>query len=67
MLVAAGYTDPSDPARAGNGKIEGVAYVKARGANPALLAVVNDNDFGLVAPIPEQLNALRAPPTCEPS
>ena len=67
MLRAAGFTDPNDATRAGNGKIEGVAHVKARGKNPALLAVVNDNDFGLVVPIPEQIDVLQAPPVCTPS
>ena len=67
MLRTAGFTDPNDPTRAGNGKIEGVAYVKARGNNPALIAVVNDNDFGLVVPIPEQVDVLPAPPVCTPS
>lgn len=65
-LREAGFTDPNDPSRAGNGKIEGVSYFPARGANPALLAVLNDNDFGLVAPIPEQLDVLQAPPVCSP-
>ena len=67
LLVAAGFTDPNNPARAGNGKIEGVALVKERGTNPALLAVVNDNDFGLAVPIPEQIDVLQAPPLCTPS
>lgn len=66
LLRDAGFTDPTMPSRAGNGKIEGVAYVPARGANPALLAVLNDNDFGLVVPIPEQLDVLAAPPLCSP-
>jgi Esterase-like activity of phytase len=67
LLVASGFTDPTLPTRAGNGKIEGVAYTPARGANPALLAVLNDNDFGLVVPIREQLDVLAAPPLCTPS
>ena len=66
-LVDAGFTDPTSPARAGNGKIEGVAYVEAHGTNPALLAVLNDNDFGLAVPIREQLDVLAAPPLCTPS
>ena len=41
--------------------------VEERDANPSLLALVNDNDFGLVLPIPEQLDVLRAPPVCSPS
>ena len=48
----------------GNGKIEGVAYVEERGSNTAVLAVVNDNDFGLVVPIPEQIDLLAAPALC---
>lgn len=69
LLRDAGITDPndpSDPPRAGNGKIEGAAYVPARGANPAVLGVINDNDFGLVVPIPEQLDILAAPTVCVP-
>jgi hypothetical protein len=66
LLRQAGFTDPNNPSRAGNGKIEGVAYVPGRGANAALLAVLNDNDFGLVVPIPEQLNVLAAPAVCRP-
>ena len=64
LLRNAGFTDPTNPARAGNGKIEGAAYVPARGANPALLALLNDNDFGLFVPIPEQLDVVEAPPLC---
>jgi Esterase-like activity of phytase len=64
LLRDAGFTDPTNPARAGNGKIEGAAYVPARGANPALLAVLNDNDFGLFVPIAEQLDVVAAPPLC---
>ncbi len=67
LLVAAGFTDPTQPARAGNGKLEGVAYTQARGANPALLAVLNDNDFGLVVPIRQQLDVLAAPAICSPA
>jgi Esterase-like activity of phytase len=67
LLVSSGFTDPTLPTRAGNGKIEGVAYLPARGANPALLAVLNDNDFGLVVPIREQLDVLGAPAVCTPS
>jgi hypothetical protein len=67
LLVSSGFTDPTLPSRAGNGKIEGVAYTPARGANPALLGVLNDNDFGLVVPIREQLDVLAAPPVCSPS
>lgn len=66
LLRAAGFTDPNEPSRAGNGKIEGVAYTPRRGANPALLAVLNDNDFGLFVPIREQLNVLAAPAVCRP-
>jgi hypothetical protein len=66
LLREAGFTDPNEPFRAGNGKIEGVAYTPRRGANPALLAVLNDNDFGLVVPIREQLNVLAAPAACRP-
>lgn len=66
LLVSAGFTDPTSPTRAGNGKLEGVAYIRPRGKNPALLAVLNDNDFGLVVPIPEQLNVLAAPALCTP-
>jgi hypothetical protein len=50
-----------DPANDPN---EGAAYVPARGSNPALLAVLNDNDFGLVVPIAEQLDVVAAPPAC---
>ena len=64
LLVAAGFTDPAQPTRAGNGKIEGTAYVPARGANPALLSILNDNDFGLVVPIRQQLDVLAAPALC---
>jgi hypothetical protein len=39
---------------------DAAAYVPARGANFALLALVNDNDFGLVVPIPEQLDVVVA-------
>ena len=67
LLVAAGFTDPAQPTRAGNGKIEGTAYVPARGANPALLGVLNDNDFGLVVPIRQQLDVLAAPALCTPA
>lgn len=67
LLRDAGFTDPNDSSRAGNGKIEGVAYVPARGANPAVLGVLNDNDFGLVVPIPEQLDVLPAPAVCAPA
>ena len=67
LLVSARFTDPTLPTREGNGKLEGAAYIQARGGNPALLAVLNDNDFGLVVPIPEQLNVLAAPPICTPS
>lgn len=66
LLRQAGFTDPNEPSRAGNGKIEGVAYSPRRGANPALLAVLNDNDFGLVVPIREQLNVVAAPLVCRP-
>ena len=66
LLRAAGFTDPNEPTRAGNGKIEGVAHVKARGSNPELLAIVNDNDFGLFVPIPEQVDVLAAPSICAP-
>lgn len=81
LLRDAGITDPNDPSatkRAGNGKIEGVALVQGddderRGRDDdtedddkALLAVLNDNDFGLVVPIPEQLNLLEAPSACTP-
>jgi Esterase-like activity of phytase len=38
MLSAAGFV---------NSKIEGTASLRARGANPALFAAVNDNDFDL--------------------
>jgi hypothetical protein len=68
-LRDAGFTDPNAPSgvvRAGNGKIEGIAYLPARGANPALLAVLNDNDFGLAQPIAEQLDVLPAPAPCTP-
>lgn len=63
MLKAAGVTDPNDPTvppRAGNGKLEGIAYLPTN----KLLAVVNDNDFGIFSPIPEQLNILAAPAGC---
>lgn len=63
MLRAAGITDPNDPTvppRAGNGKLEGIAYLPAN----KLLAVVNDNDFGIFSPIPAQLNILPAPAGC---
>lgn len=60
QLLAAGFT---------NGKIEGVTTIPARGVNPPLLAIINDNDFGLAAPIPEQLNVLPFPETqgCTPA
>ncbi|MFN8222431.1 MAG: esterase-like activity of phytase family protein [Gaiellales bacterium] len=63
MLRTAGFTDPNDPTvppRAGNGKLEGIAYIPANG----LLAVVNDNDFGIFSPIPEQLNVVPVPAGC---
>jgi Esterase-like activity of phytase len=63
LLRGAGFTDPNDPAvppRAGNGKLEGIAYIPANG----LLAVLNDNDFGIFSAIPEQLNVLAAPSGC---
>ncbi len=52
-----------------NGKIEGISTIPARGSNPPLLAVINDNDFGIAAPIPEQLNVLPFPATqsCTPA
>lgn len=46
-------------------KIEGAPYVPRRGSNPAILAIVNDNDFRLVVPIPEQLDVLSAPAVCD--
>ncbi len=76
LLRDAGITDPNDPTRAGNGKIEGVAYIaggddghgrhRGKDEEKALLALVNDNDFGLVVPIPEQIDVLEAPPVCTP-
>ncbi len=65
MLRGAGFTDPNDPTvppRAGNGKLEGIAYIPANN----LLAVLNDNDFGIFSPIPSQLNVLAAPKGCSP-
>ena len=52
-----------------NSKLEGAAMLPARGSNPALLVVVNDNDFDLdhtvltpaPASIPEQVNIFPQP------
>lgn len=51
-----------------NSKIEGGAFVKARGSNPALFAAVNDNDFDLdhtvgfaSQAIPTQVDIFRRP------
>lgn len=63
-LDNAGFTDPSDPARADHSKIEGVGYLPARDAKRAILGLINDNDLGLVVPIPEQLDILAAPAPC---
>lgn len=62
LLVGAGFVLNG---KASNGKLEGVALVKARGQNPSLIALLNDNDFGILGPIPEQMNVLApAPPLC---
>jgi len=33
-----------------------VALVKAHGQNPSLITFLNDNDLGILGPIPEQMN-----------
>lgn len=66
LLRSAGFTDPNDPTvppRAGNGKLEGIAVIPGK-KERGLLAVLNDNDFGIFSPIPEQLDVLAAPSGC---
>lgn len=64
LLIDAGFVVNG---KAANGKLEGVALVKAHGQNPSLITFPNDNDFGILGPIPEQMNVLTpAPPACTP-
>ena len=64
LLIDAGFVVNG---KAANGKLQGVALVKAHGQNPSLITFLNDNDFGILGPIPEQMNVLTsAPPACTP-
>jgi len=64
LLIDAGFVVNG---KAANGKLEGVALVKAHGQNPSLITFLNDNDLGILGPIPEQMNVLTpAPPACTP-
>lgn len=60
LLIDAGFVVNG---KAANGKLEGVALVKARGANPSLISFLNDNDFGILGPIPELMHVLSPAPT----